>query len=146
MGQSFCNSQRKWTGATIYLNNYHIISSYIPHETITCDGSNSPWIDKKIKKLIQHKNRAFSAHSRDRNNTDLFNKFQSFQAHLKPTIQKSKLKYYSPLSIRQQNKSYWPILKTFLNNKKMPCIPPLFHNGKFIVDFKEKAELFNDFF
>ena len=146
MGQSFCNSQRKWTGATIYLNNYHIISSYIPHETITCDGSNSPWIDKKIKKLIQHKNRAFSAHSRDRNNTDLFNKFQSLQAHLKPTIQKSKLKYYSPLSIRQQNKSYWPILKTFLNNKKIPCIPPLFRNGKFIVDFKEKAELFNDFF
>ena len=28
----------------------------------------------------------------------------------------------------------------------MPCIPPLLHNGIFIMDFKEKAELFNDFF
>ena len=43
-------------------------------------------------------------------------------------------------------KSYWSILKTFLNNKKIPSIPPLLHNGKFIMDFKEKAELFNDFF
>ena len=29
----------------------NIISNYIPHETITCDDSNSPWIDDKIKKL-----------------------------------------------------------------------------------------------
>ena len=28
-----------------------------------------------------------------------------------------------------------------MNNEKIPCIPPLFHNGKFILDFKEKAEL-----
>ena len=43
-------------------------------------------------------------------------------------------------------KTYWSILKTFLNNKKIPCIPPLFHENKFITDFKEKAELFNHFF
>ena len=128
-----------------------IISNYIPHETITCDDSNPPWIDEKIKKLILHKNRAFSAYSRDRNNTDLFNKFQSLQAHLITTIEKSKLKYYSRLSdklldSKTSPKSYWSILKTFLNNKKIPCIPPLLHNGKSIIDFKEKAELFNDFF
>ena len=40
-------------------------------------------------------------------------------------------------------KTYWSILKTFLNSKKIPCIPPLFHENKFITDFKEKAELFN---
>ena len=28
----------------------------------------------------------------------------------------------------------------------MRVIPPLFHNSKFITDFKEKAELFNSFF
>ena len=38
------------------------------------------------------------------------------------------------------------ILKNFLNNKKIPGIPPLLHNGRFTMDFKEKAELFNDFF
>ena len=57
----------------------NIISNYIPHETITCDDSNPPWINEKIKKSILHKNRAFSAYSQDRNNTDLFDKFQSLQ-------------------------------------------------------------------
>ena len=33
-----------------------------------------------------------------------------------------------------------------MNNKKIPCIPPLFHQDKFIIDFKEKAEMFNNFF
>ena len=38
------------------------------------------------------------------------------------------------------------MLKIFLNNKKIPLIPPLFHKSPFITDFKEKAELFNSFF
>ena len=129
----------------------NIISNYIPHETITCDDSNPPWIDEKIKNLILHKNRAISAYSWDRNNPDPFNKFQSLQVHLKTTIEKSELKYYSRLSdklldSKTSPKSYRSIVKTFLSNKKIPCIPPLLHNGKFIIDFKEKAELFHDFF
>ena len=28
----------------------------------------------------------------------------------------------------------------------MPVIPPLFYNKKFVIDFKEKAELFNFIF
>ena len=37
-------------------------------------------------------------------------------------------------------------MKTFLNNKKLPCIPPSYHNNNYITDFKEKAQIFNDFF
>ena len=43
-------------------------------------------------------------------------------------------------------KTYWSILKRCLNDKKIPCIPRLFHDNKFITDFKEKAELFNSSF
>ena len=43
-------------------------------------------------------------------------------------------------------KAYCSILKTFLNNKKIPCIPPIYHNNNSITDFKEKAQIFNDFF
>ena len=43
-------------------------------------------------------------------------------------------------------KSRWSILKTFLNNKKTSCIPPLLHDDKFITNFKEKAKIFNIFF
>ena len=36
--------------------------------------------------------------------------------------------------------------KTLLNGKKIPCIPPLFHGDKFIVDFQKKSEISNSFF
>ena len=44
------------------------------------------------------KNLSFSAFVWDRNKTDLFNKFQSLQAHLKTTTEESKQKYYCRLS------------------------------------------------
>ena len=67
------------------------------------------------------------------------------------SIKELKGMYYTKLSSRLADtltspKTYWSILKTFSNNKKIPCIPPLFHENKFITDFKEKAELFNHFF
>ena len=68
-------------------------------------------------------------------------------------MEESKEKYYTKLTSRlavtsrladplTSPKTYWSIL----NNKKKPCIPLLFHENKFITDFKEKAELFNHFF
>ena len=36
-------------------------------------------------------------------------------------------------------KTYWLILKTLLNNKKIPCIPALFHQGKYVTDFKKES-------
>ena len=40
-------------------------------------------------------------------------------------------------------KSYWSTLKVFLKNRKIPCIPPLRHQNKYVTAFKEKAEIFN---
>ena len=66
-------------------------------------------------------------------------------------IEKSKNNYYSKLSQKLSNKAtsskaYWSVLKTFLNDKKIPCIPPVFRINKFVINFKEKAELFNVYF
>ena len=66
-------------------------------------------------------------------------------------IEESKHQYYTRLSHKlldpkTSKKSYWSILKTFLNDKKTPCIPPLLHQDKFVTDFKEEANIFNNFF
>ena len=37
-------------------------------------------------------------------------------------------------------------MKIFLNNKKIPLIPPFLYVTCFISAFKQKAELLNDFF
>ena len=42
--------------------------------------------------------------------------------------------------------AYWSLLRRLLNNKKIPLIPHLFHENKFVTDFKEKAALFNSHF
>ena len=43
-------------------------------------------------------------------------------------------------------KIYWSLVKILLNNKKIPCIPPILQNNKYVTDFKKKAKLFNLFF
>ena len=42
-------------------------------------------------------------------------------------------------SIQKSSKAYWSLLKSFLNNNKIPIIP-------LVTDFKKKAELFNSYF
>ena len=60
--------------------------------------------------------------------------------------QKHYFKLFGKLAVSKINsKCYWSISKNFLNNKT-PCIPPLIHNNRFVVDFEEKSELFNSFF
>ena len=81
----------------------------------------------------------------------LLEKFKALQSQLHISFEESQEKCHTKLSSRLADpltspKTYWSILKAFLNNKKIPCIPPLFHENKFITDFKEKAELFNHFF
>ena len=47
---------------------------------------------------------------------------------------------------RKSPKFCWSLLKLFLNNRKIPIIPPLFRENKFVTDFQEETELFNAFF
>ena len=76
---------------------------------------------------------------------------QNLQNLLTVTIEKSKEQFYSRISTKLMDsttsaKAYWSILKTILNNKKVPCIPSIYHNKNYFTDFKEKAQTFNDFF
>ena len=75
----------------------------------------------------------------------------SLQQRLRDLIGDSKQKYFLGLTlklntIQKITKAYWTLLKFFPNNRKTPVIPSLFHNNKFVTDFKEEAELFNSFF
>ena len=43
-------------------------------------------------------------------------------------------------------KTYWSLLNSVLNKAKIPIIPPLLENGIFVMDFTEKAQIFNNHF
>ena len=77
--------------------------------------------------------------------------FKKLQNQLIQSIHTTKQKYFNNISKKLRDsltstKCYWSLLKTILNGKKVPCIPPIFHDNKYITDFKEKSEIFNSFF
>ena len=54
-----------------------------------------------------------------------------------------KEEYYLHLSkklndLSTSSKTYWSILKSFYNGSKVPLIPPLLVNNKFVSDFTKK--------
>ena len=109
----------------------NILSNYIPHETITCDDRDPPWINKNIKQLILEKNQAYKSYLWSNKSLQFLNQFQFLQTKLNSLIEESKEKYYVHLSKKLLDpqtspKSYWSILKTFLNNKKIPLLHSTF--------------------
>ena len=47
---------------------------------------------------------------------------------------------------KQPPKTYWVILKTFVNSSKISLIPPVLVDNKLLTDFLDIANLFNNFF
>ena len=129
----------------------NILSNYIPHEIIICDDRDPPWINNRVKELINEKNDTFQCSLHSNKDPKLFSKVEYLQNELKSLIEANKEKYYSRISKRMMNpltstKTYWSILKSFLNNKSIPCIPPLFHQNRYITKCKDKAELLINIF
>ena len=120
---------------------------FIPHEIITSDDKDPPWIDISIRRLFQDTNEAYKPFKRSNQKSQCFENFQSLQNLLGVSIEASKERYYSRLSKKLMEpstslKTYLSVLKSFHNNKKIPCIPTIFHENRFVTNFKEKAEFF----
>ena len=128
---------------------FNIMSNFIPNEIVTTDDRDPPWINVKIKSLIKNKTEYFKNCVKP-NNPESIRHFE--QMHDTIRMQEiSKQQYYFKLSRKlsvnkNSPKCYWSILKSFLNNKRIPCIPPLIHNNQFVVDFTEKSGLLDSFF
>ena len=105
-----------------------IISNYIPHETVTFDDRDPPWINKNVKQLILEKNEMCKKYVNEKKDPRKFDKLKCLQNEMNSIIEDNKQKYYSSLSKKlvdpmTSTKSYWSTLKMLLNDKKIPCIP-----------------------
>ena len=65
--------------------------------------------------------------------------------------QRTEEEYYFQLAKKLNNsqanaKTFWSILKTIFNGKKIPFMPPLLIDRMLVSDFKEKTNRFNEFF
>ena len=127
----------------------NIFHNFIPNKIILCDDRDPPWMNEKIKHLINKKKAIFR--KQKESNTVDHAILSNITLELSNAITFSKAKYHERLAIKLNNpktapKTYWSILKTFVNGSKIPLIPPLLVNNEFVTDFLEKANLFNDLF
>ena len=94
----------------------NILCDFIPHKTVTCDDLDPPWINSKIKVLIQEKNIAKKCYFQNNKDIQFFRRFQCIQNLLTATNEKSKEQFYSRISTKLMDpttnpKAYWSILK-----------------------------------
>ena len=112
-----------------------------------CVMADSLWFNKKIKFLIQEKYITFKRFRNDTHNICLIRQLNFLQDSLIDSIEASKQKYYCRMTnkltnAKESSEGYNSILKTSLNNKKIPIIPPLFYENPFITNFQNKGQTF----
>ena len=110
-----------------------------------------PCTTEYIKTKIQQHDNIYKNYQKSFKSNKNFQYLQSAIDDASNTICKRKSDYYSQLAQKlidptASSKTFWSILKTFVNGSKVPLIPPLNVGNKVVTDFKKKARLFNDFF
>ena len=129
----------------------NIFSNFVPNKTITINDSDPPWMDEDIRNKINEKNELYKKSSYNNYYHRNWLKIQRMTTEISDLIITKKDEYYNRLSKRLSDpntsaKTYWSILKTFYNGKKVPLIPPLLIEDTFITNIKSKANIFNNFF
>ena len=106
----------------VFLFNKNIkntLSNCIFHD----DDRDPLWINDNIKQLIQEKNDTYRNYILNNKNPQIFYKIKYLQKQLKNLIERSQEKYYCSVLKKLMDPvtsltTYWPILKTLLNNNK----------------------------
>ena len=129
----------------------NIVSNYIPNKFIISNDKDPPWLNDHIKRLINLKNEIFKKYLKDGRPDSVHENLQTITWDLTEAVSSSKNVYYERLANKLNDpntsaKAYWSIIKTLSNGKNVPVIPPILVNNKLVTNFKDKADIFNDFF
>ena len=71
---------------------------FIPHETITCNDKDPPWMNKQIKTFVVEKNTHYKCLKRRMLNSKLFDKPDALQTKLQSSINFSQFESYRKIS------------------------------------------------
>ena len=129
----------------------NVFTNFIPNKIITCNDKDPPWINDFIRKKIEWKNQLYRNFNANGKTDNDFYVLREATAIVSKLISDEKSNYYQKLSKKlcdpkTNSKTYWSLLKTFYNGKKVPVIPPIIINNNIVSNIKQKADYFNDFF
>ena len=129
----------------------NVFRNYVPNKHITIDHKDPVWMKENVKTKIKEKNTFYQKYIENGRFESDFILLEKLITELNDLIFSTKTLYYENLAKKLNNqllqtKTNWSILKTFYNDKKIPLIPPLLVDDKFVNDTKAKADIFKKFF
>ena len=129
----------------------NVFRNLVPNKYITVDDKDPFSMNENIKTKIKEKNTFYQKYIENGRLESDFILLEKLITELNDLIFSTKTLYYENLAKKLNNlllqtKTYWSILKTLYGNKKIPQIPPLLEDDKFVTDMKTKADIFNKFF
>ena len=91
------------------------MTNFIPHETKIFNDREPPWINNKVKTMIQEKNKIYQLYLKNKSNM-LATKLETLQNLIYETLESCKSKYYENISKKLCSKViapkyYWSLLK-----------------------------------
>ena len=100
-------------------------------------------MNEYIKNKIKLKHKLYHHYLRHKSNNEDFVKLEYLRNEIDNLLSKSSKEYYQNINrklndLSTRSKTYWSIMKTFFNAKKVPVIPPFLFNGPFVTGFQEK--------
>ena len=124
----------------------HVFRSYVPNKYISVDDKDPAWMNEIIKSKIKTKNLLFNQYIQNGRFESDFVFIENLITEINELISSTKNLYYENLVKKLNNpllqaKTYWLILKSFFNEKKIPIIPPLLVDNKFVADIQTKANI-----
>ena len=123
----------------------NVFRNYVPTKYITIDDKDPVWMNETIKSKIKTRNKHFKQYIENGRFESDFMMIETLITEINDLITSTKDLYYNNLVKRLNNpllqaKTYWSILKIFYSDKKIPIIPPLLIDDKFVTD-----NIFNSF-
>ena len=139
------------TVKTLTNKSLNVFRNYVPNRYITIDDKDPVWMNENIKSKIKTKNLLFKQYIQNGRFESDFVCLENLITEINELISSTKNLYYGNLAKKLNNpllhaKTYWSILKSFCNEKKIPIIPPLLVDNNFVTDIQTKANIFNKFF
>ena len=129
----------------------NVFRNYVPNKYITIDDKDPVWMNETIKSKIKAKNALYKKYIQNGRFESDFVYLQNLIIELNELISSTKTLYYENLAEKLNNpllqpKTYWSVLKTFYDDKKIPLIPPLLVDDKHVTDTETKVNIFNEYF
>ena len=123
------------------------MSNFVPSTEKTIRPSEPPWFGKTIRSSLKKHNKIYKKFYKKGCPSASKKILDDSRMEISSLILKAKEDYLKQQGARladpsTSRKTYWKIINWFLDKCKVPRIPPLFFEGNFFTDCKQKSDYF----